>query len=333
MTPLITVLLTTATALVGLAIAVAKGDLYRSAPPWLVPGTFTLAGILYGSAAILAIFHLRRERKKDAAVSSPLAKETRTTVSQNFNPQFNPQQNFYIGSGGLGTVTSETDENQLAVLNLMRRVRPEGFHALDEIAAALHFTNRRTLDALEKLERDKRVYQTPIDQAVGGMLWRLEELERLPAETAQVLPQVRPIIVPTRYGKIESGPEAGHTGIAVRNDGEPAYTVTAPERVEILHVGSLILWGTPRNLRRGEPDLSVPVSKEDANGSSTGARLYDFMVKHGLDTITIPFTYRDANEVSYQTDVIVMKDQMARSIDASESGLRLDWKQKRLSNS
>jgi hypothetical protein len=46
--------------------------------------------------------------------------------------------------------------------------------------------------------------------------------------------------------------------------------------------------------------------------------------------LTVPVTYRDVNENWYQTDVIIIKDQMARSTQANESGLRFDWKQKRI---
>jgi hypothetical protein len=42
------------------------------------------------------------------------------------------------------------------------------------------------------------------------------------------LPDYRPIVVPIRYGKIQSGPEAGHTGIALTNNGEPAYSISPP---------------------------------------------------------------------------------------------------------
>jgi len=325
MTGLISALVATATALVGIGIATAKGDIFKSAPWWVVPALFVAAGVLYVLALALGIVHWKRERKKESSAPPPsppppFHQEQKQSVNQTFN----------FGVEGLKAVTPEQDGDARSILAFMKRVRPAGFYTLEEIATALHFTPRQTLDALERLERDKSVYRSPMD-IDGGAVWRLEDIERMNIETPEVLPPIRPIIVPTRYGKIESGPEAGHTGIALRNDGEPAYTVTPPERVEIPGVGRLIVWGTPRNLRRGELDLSFPVLREAVEGSSLGGQLYAFMVEHRLDTITIPFKYRDANEVFYQTDVIVIKDQMARSVDGSESGLRLEWKQKRIS--
>ena len=138
--------------------------------------------------------------------------------------------------------------------------------------------------------------------------------------------------MPTAYGKIESGPYAGHTGISLRNDGEPAYFVSPPaEPVQIPRVGSVSVDGTPRSLSRGELDLSFPVWRQEVNGhSQMGSRLYDFMVKHDLDTLTVPFTYHDANDDWYQTDVILIKDQMASSYRGSEDGITLKWKQKRI---
>jgi hypothetical protein len=144
------------------------------------------------------------------------------------------------------------------------------------------------------------------------------------------LPPIRPIVVPTQYGIIQSGPDAGDTGIHFRNNGEPAYMVTSRKHIDIPRVGSFTVWGTPQNLHRGEPDIAFPVSRQDRDGNSLGNCLFDFMVKHDLDIVTIPVTYRDANRKWFQTDAILIKDQMARSSDGSESGIRLDWKQKRI---
>jgi len=49
---------------------------------------------------------------------------------------------------------------------------------VDEIAAALKLTIHKTWDALEKLESEKKVKRDSVDQAVGGALWMLNELER-----------------------------------------------------------------------------------------------------------------------------------------------------------
>jgi hypothetical protein len=65
MIPLITFLLATATACLTLAIAAHKGDILKAAPWWVELLLFTLAGLLYALAGILAVWHLIREKRKD----------------------------------------------------------------------------------------------------------------------------------------------------------------------------------------------------------------------------------------------------------------------------
>lgn len=147
------------------------------------------------------------------------------------------------------------------------------------------------------------------------------------AAPANQLPPSRPIVVPIRYGKITSGPEVGHSGISLRNDGEPAYSVSA-HGATLAGIGTIHMGGTPQHLKQGEPELSFPSWRQTANNSTLGNCLYDFMVAHQLDSITIPVTYRDADFNWYQTDVILIKNQMARSVGGSESGIQIDWKQR-----
>lgn len=143
------------------------------------------------------------------------------------------------------------------------------------------------------------------------------------------LPPSRPIVVPIRYGKITSGPEAGHSGISLRNDGEPAYNVFA-HNVTLSGICTFEMVGTPEQLRKGDPELSFGCWRNSENGGTLGNKLYDFMVQHDIDQIAIPVTYRDADFNWYQTDVLLIKDQMARSTSGSESGMRVDWKQKKI---
>jgi hypothetical protein len=155
----------------------------------------------------------------------------------------------------------------------------------------------------------------------------------LPAQKDQAdkkpdqLPPSRPIVVPIRYGKITSGPEIGHSGISLRNDGEPAYSVSA-HKVILSGLGTFEMTGTPEQLRKGDPELSFGCWRDTPSGGSLGGMMYEFMVRHCIDEISIPVTYRDADFNWYQTDVRLIKDQMARSISGSESGIRVDWKQK-----
>jgi len=64
------------------------------------------------------------------------------------------------------------------VVDFMKRTHPATYYKVDEIAAALKLTIHKTWDALEKLESEKKVKRDSVDQAVGGALWMLNELER-----------------------------------------------------------------------------------------------------------------------------------------------------------
>src|ERR1051326_1064475 len=136
-------------------------------------------------------------------------------------------------------------------------------------------------------------------------------------------------VVPVSYGKILLGPEIGHTVLGLRNDGEPAYLVSAAKIITIPDVGQMQIWGTPHHLTKGE-FAYFPASRTEGHTAYLGSGLYDFMVQFKLNTITIPITYRDADENWYQTDAIIIKDQMARGSQNQESGLRFDFKQRRI---
>ena len=152
------------------------------------------------------------------------------------------------------------------------------------------------------------------------------KLERL----LDVARQPRPLVVPVRYGKITSGPEAGHTGIALKNNGSPAYFVSHPKLITLPGIGSVEIWGTPRDLHGGADELTFPMSRKDKDGSTLGSGLYDFMVKHDLDRLIVPFTYRDGDRNMYQSNIFLIKDQMARAWNGGEAGITLDWEQRQI---
>jgi hypothetical protein len=143
----------------------------------------------------------------------------------------------------------------------------------------------------------------------------------------KMLPTRRPIVVPTKYGAIRSGPYVGYSGLSVRNDGEPAYNVSA-RTVTLTGLATIHMDGTPQQLRQGEAEIAFPSWRKSGNTSNLGNGLYYFMVENKLDSITIPVTYRDADFNWYQTDAILIKNQMARAVEGSESGIQIDWKQK-----
>jgi len=64
------------------------------------------------------------------------------------------------------------------VLAFMKQTHPKKHYTVDEIATALKFSIRRTWDALEKLETKGKVTRRTVDEAIGGALWMLDELEQ-----------------------------------------------------------------------------------------------------------------------------------------------------------
>lgn len=64
------------------------------------------------------------------------------------------------------------------VLAFMKRKHPSAYYDAAEIIRELKLKKRQTWNALEKLETEKKVHRRPADEALGGALWILDELER-----------------------------------------------------------------------------------------------------------------------------------------------------------
>jgi hypothetical protein len=64
------------------------------------------------------------------------------------------------------------------VLAFMKRKHPSSYYDAAEIIRELKLKKRQTWNALEKLESENRVHRRTADEALGGALWVLDELER-----------------------------------------------------------------------------------------------------------------------------------------------------------
>jgi hypothetical protein len=141
------------------------------------------------------------------------------------------------------------------------------------------------------------------------------------------LPAARPMIVPKRYGKGVLKDHMGYTGLAVVNDGEqPAYDITI-HNVQINEGGKLTFHcGHTERLTKNDGEAFYPAFVEMRLGGIFGSGLFDFMRERGVVSITVPITYRDSSDNSFQTDVTLERDVQ------KSGGLRLGWKQKRIRN-
>ena len=141
------------------------------------------------------------------------------------------------------------------------------------------------------------------------------------------LPAARPMIVPKRYGKGVLKDHMGYTGLAVVNDGEqPAYDITI-HNVQINEGGKLTFHcGHTERLTKNDGEAFYPAFVEMRLGGIFGSGLFDFMRERGVVSITVPITYRDSSDNSFQTDVTLERDVQ------KSGGLRLGWKQRRIRN-
>jgi hypothetical protein len=97
MTALVAVLLAMATTLFGFAITIARGDLLKSAPAWLVPLLITASGILYILAVILAIIHWKREKRENEKPPPLPPQPAIGNITQNVEANPKQEQHFHIG--------------------------------------------------------------------------------------------------------------------------------------------------------------------------------------------------------------------------------------------
>src|ERR1039458_187973 len=105
MAPLISALLAIATSLLLLAITIAKGEILKNAPGWLVPVLGVISGALYIAAIVLGFIHLKRERERKLP---PPPVTVHQENKQEFNPQFNPT--IQIGLPNVAVEAAEQDK-------------------------------------------------------------------------------------------------------------------------------------------------------------------------------------------------------------------------------
>ena len=140
------------------------------------------------------------------------------------------------------------------------------------------------------------------------------------------LPPARPVIVPKRYGPGILKNDIGYTGLAVVNDGEPAYDLTI-SGVPIEGGRFAVHHGHTERLTKGDGESFYPCFIDmRLGGTSFGSGLFDFMRERHIPALTVPITYRDADNRWFQTDIAITRDV------EKPGGLRLGWSQKQISD-
>ncbi len=140
------------------------------------------------------------------------------------------------------------------------------------------------------------------------------------------MPAATPIIVPHRYGKGLLKNDLGYTGLAVVNDGEPAYDITISN--VLLEDGNRIEFqsGHTDRLAKSDGESFYPCFIAAKLGGTFGSGLFDFMRERGIGAIEVSITYRDSSHRWFQTDITLRRDV------EKPGGLRLVSHQKRISN-
>jgi energy-coupling factor transporter transmembrane protein EcfT len=140
------------------------------------------------------------------------------------------------------------------------------------------------------------------------------------------MPAATPIIVPKRYGEGLVKNDLGYTGLAVVNDGEPAYDITILN--VILEDGNRIEFqsGHTERLTKNDGEAFYPCFIAAKLGGTFGSGLSDFMHERGIGAVKVPITYRDSGHRWFQTDITITRDV------EKPGGLRLAWHQKRIPN-
>jgi hypothetical protein len=140
------------------------------------------------------------------------------------------------------------------------------------------------------------------------------------------LPPVRPIIVPKRYGDGVVKDDMGYIGLAVVNDGEPAYDLTI-SNVSIRDGAKLEFHrGHTERLTKSDGETFYPAFVATKLGGTFGSGLFDFMREQGIQKLTVPVRYRDFGNNWFQTEITLERD-----VEKS-GGLRLGWTQKQISD-
>ncbi len=106
---------------------------------------------------------------------------------------------------------------------------------------------------------------------------RDEDPKQIAAATDPGLPRARPIIVPTRYGGGLLKEHMGYTGLAVMNDGEPAYDITISSVPLGTRARLVFHGGQTERLTTTDGEAFYPCFIEARLGGTFGSGLFDFM--------------------------------------------------------
>ena len=167
-----------------------------------------------------------------------------------------------------------------------------------ESAGAFHGTAMQMLELAEKRLNDR--IET-LEDSINALL---PSPASKTAHDEIQLPTVRPKIVPVRWGKT-----LDETGLIVRNDSEPAFSISIDGPVAIGE-GTLDFRNTIYpGLTQSQGELLIEARIRLGNGTLTGGgALRDLMVQAKLDAVPLLIRYHDFEDREYSTNCEVVKE-------------------------
>jgi hypothetical protein len=140
------------------------------------------------------------------------------------------------------------------------------------------------------------------EQRIANLERKLSERE---AARESTLPALRPKIVPFKWGRTPDN----HTGLFVRNDGEPAFDVSIEEPV-LIGRSKLQFWNRIHpGLTKADGQLLIEANIELATGYAlTADGLRGEMIKGDLDAITLKIRYGDMDGQKWVTSCEVVRE-------------------------
>jgi hypothetical protein len=346
MKPKVAIPLALAGMLAGAAITVANANGWFAGHPYLfylcAGGAVALLAIAVGGAVIDALRKSKTEAETPRIhIENRLENIGNPVVQVGHGPKLDipkrtkAQQHDYEAAK---KTLSQSTPKAVAVLQFVRRHGEQTFGMYPPAQLPDNIGSSEMRNILDDLARggliSRRDIQEPrnprsVYEIAASMKEILEDLlyEDNPSPIALAdLPPARPIIVPKRYGEGIVRDHMGYTGLAVVNDGEPAYDITI-SGVPLSDGAKLAVHGGhTERLTKNDGEAFYACFIEARLGGTFGSALFDFMRQRGIATVTLPITYRDSNNYWFQTDVTLERDV------EKPGGLRLGWQQKRIPN-
>lgn len=114
--------------------------------------------------------------------------------------------------------------------------------------------------------------------------------------------KLKPFVVPISYGRSPGKHEMGYYGLVVANHGEPAYDVSVSTDEIPIGTSKLTFAGNKPTFTKADGEaFFVGVIEVSPHSHIMGSGLFEEMIKHHVNEITVELIYKDAENQWYKT--------------------------------